>query len=100
MTSPLSTYVSKQRLSGDGPTYFREFSGIDAHRFSFFPDSANIWITYRTLLHLMTAAYEDMDIYSTQIQQLNLIAYDMTRELYSNCYALTVQYFLYISYSY
>ena len=58
------------RLAGDGPAYFRAYSGIDGHRFSSFPDSLNIW----NQLLCSVRTREDMDFYSTQIQQLNLTA--------------------------
>ena len=69
-TEHLRLKTRPTRLGGDGPAYFREYSGIDGHRFSFFPDSTNIW----NHLPCSVRTCEDMDSYSTQIQQLNLTA--------------------------
>ena len=73
-TEHLRLKTRTTRLGGDGPAYFRDYSGIDGHRFSFFPDSTNIW----NHLPLSIRTCEDMDLYSSQIQQLNLtsIRYD------------------------
>ena len=63
------------RLGGDGPVYAREFSSIDAHRFSFFPDSSNLWN------HLPTdvRTSEDITTFASSLDGLNLTAirYDM-----------------------
>ena len=69
-TEHLRLKIRPTRLGGDDPSYFREFSSIDGHRFSFFPDSVNIW----SHLPRSVRTFEDMDSYSTQIQHLKLTA--------------------------
>ena len=56
------------RSGGDGPAYMREFSGIDGHRFSFFPDTLNIWNNLPSNIRTC----EDINLYSTKIQEINL----------------------------
>ena len=46
----------------------QEFSGIDGHRFPFFPDTLNIWNNLPTDIR----TFEDLDLYSTKIQEINL----------------------------
>ena len=85
------------RLGGDGPAYFREYSGIDGHHcFSFFPYSINIWnhlpLSIRTAVKTRTWIF----ILLRSNNSISLLC-DMTRELCRNVVYLTVQYFyLYI----
>ena len=67
-TEHLRLKTRTTRLGGDGPAYFRDYSGIDGNHFSFFSDSTNTW----NHLPLSIRTCEDMDLYSPQIQQLNL----------------------------
>ena len=68
-TEHLRLKTRPTRSGGDGPAYMREFSGIDGHRFSFFPDTLNIWYNLPTDIRTI----EDLlDLYSTEIQEINL----------------------------
>ena len=58
----------RTRLGGDGPVYQREHSFVDGHRFSFFPDSQNLWN------HLPTEVRTSDDIksFSLGLDRINL----------------------------
>ena len=58
------------RLGGEGEGYERDFSPVDAHRFSFYPSTTNLWN------HLPTDAKccEDINLFTTELQKINLTA--------------------------
>ena len=68
-TEHLHLKKRKTRLGGDGPTYARFYSPIDSHRFSFYPDSQNLWN------HLPTEVRtsEDLKHYTSSLEKIDLI---------------------------
>ena len=68
---PIGHLVPKERLTrhdGDGPAYFRHFSDIDAHIFSFFPDSVNMW----NCLPAEVKTCTDIKSYTSSLEKINL----------------------------
>ena len=69
-TAQLNFKRRTTRLGGEGEGYERDFSPVDAHRFSFYPSTTNLWN------HLPTdvKCCENVDLFATKLKTVNLTA--------------------------
>ena len=63
------THVYYNRRGGGGPVYDKEFSKIDAHIYSFFPQSTAVWNN----LPLQVRMSKDLSIVKKQMKNIELI---------------------------
>ena len=64
----LTLNTRQTRQGGDGPTYFKEFSKIDSHIYSFYPRTSLLWN------HLPTdvRTCDDIEIFKSKIYSMDL----------------------------
>ena len=70
VTDHLNLRHTRTRQGGDGLTYDRQFSKIDAHIYSFYPQATALWNRLPTELR----SSDDLETFSKGIQKIDLMA--------------------------
>ena len=69
-TDHLLLRQTRTRRGGGGPVYDKEFSKIDAHIYSFFPQSTAVWNN----LPLQVRTSEDLSFFKNEIKNIDLMS--------------------------